>query len=342
MKGISSTVAQLVYSVASELLVDRDLAVFLCGASVEDHSSLRRSLKRSLLANSTGGRRVQIYYPEDLYSQLLFDPKAADLLSLENKLATNADAVVVVGESVGALCELGAFANSEVLRPKLIAVMDEQYKGKRSFIMSGPIKLLARLDRQHVLYHSFRHPKPVDLASQITRTVRKLGPNWELDVSLHNPIVSELFCLFAAYIVNPLSLTDLISMTRDVRVSLPTRRLALSVEHAEGEDKQMPLFTQPFSAEAPGEIPARASVTCLISHGELQQGDGAYSLTSKGEARVEHLLGRSSAYRQLREMLDAGRVTEMNRSLRRCAQREGRVHWKAVRGGASPPCKASH
>lgn len=339
MREVAPTVAQLVYGIARELLVDRDLAVFLCGASVENHESLRRKLKKAMLAGSRGGRRVQIYYPEDLYSQLLFDPKMADLLSLENKLATNADAVVVVTESIGAICELGAFANSDLLRPKLVAVIDEQHRSRRSFIISGPVKLLVGLDKQHVVFHDFQHPEPEDLAAQIIRTVRKIGPNWELDVSLANPIVAELFTLFAAYVVVPLSLRDLISMLQGVRVSGRTRGRARLLERGAGEEDgtplQMPLFAPQASAESVGDVAAKASLTCLISRGELQQNDGAYTLTTKGEKRVEGLVGRSPFYRQLRDALDAGRVAEMNRCFRRCAQRAGRVHWKAVRGGAS-------
>ncbi len=93
-------------------------AVFLVGASPSAASSLRDQVRADL----AGRRRVpefDIYYPEDLFEELLRGGEAgADLLELENQLAENVHAVVILLESPGAIAELGAFANHDRLKDR--------------------------------------------------------------------------------------------------------------------------------------------------------------------------------------------------------------------------------
>ncbi len=307
---VSVKVARGIYDVARELLVERDLAVFLSGGSVKKHDSIRRKLKNGLLSYKYGKERVQVYYPEDLYGPLLLNPRTADLLTLENKLATSVDSVVVVAESYGSICELGAFANaSGDLRNRLIAVIDSQHKRDRSFIMGGPVKLLRELPGTHVVYHGFSQPSVDELVRKVVKAVHRLGRNERLDDSTDNPVVAELYTLIAAYVVTPLSQNDLTHMMNSA--------------------DELGTADAPFNA--------RTGVESLISHGELQKGSaGAYILTSKGEARLRDLLASSSRYKDLLRNIDGYRVNDMNRLLRRCARRPGRVYWNPVRGGVSP------
>jgi hypothetical protein len=59
---------------------------------------------------------------------------------MEADLAKLADLVIVIVESPGTFAELGAFSNSDALRPKLLAIVDSAYSPpQKSFIALGPI-----------------------------------------------------------------------------------------------------------------------------------------------------------------------------------------------------------
>ena len=61
------------------------------------------------------------------------------MLTFEEFLAEVSDVIVLFVESPGSFCELGAFSYAEKLfSDKLIIVIDEKYKGDKSFIITGP------------------------------------------------------------------------------------------------------------------------------------------------------------------------------------------------------------
>lgn len=128
--------------------------IFLCGANPGTNRGVRDRLGALLGAES--GRyfydRNLVYYPEALFDGLMSGPKRYDLLTLENLLAAAVDAVVLLVESPGAIAELGAFANHESLRQKLVVIQDEKYRRARSFIGHGPIRLLQDLGVGIVLF----------------------------------------------------------------------------------------------------------------------------------------------------------------------------------------------
>ena len=93
-----------------------------------------------------------LIYPEDIFDELLYSSNSTDLLSLENLLADSVDAVVVIPESAGSFAELGAFANNEKLRSKMICVVDIKYKRDKSFINQGPIKLVRSVNKDAIVY----------------------------------------------------------------------------------------------------------------------------------------------------------------------------------------------
>lgn len=75
-----------------------------------------------------------------------------DLLTFEEFLAEVSDAIILFVESPGTYCELGAFAYADALfSDKLIIVMDEKYRGGKSFLADGPVSK-ARKDGSNVVY----------------------------------------------------------------------------------------------------------------------------------------------------------------------------------------------
>lgn len=127
-------------------------SIFLCGKDINDRTSIRFRIAESLTKGFWYSGAFDIIYPEDVFEELLYSSKSTDLLSLENLLADSVDVVVVILESSGSFAELGAFANNEKLRTKMVCVINPKYKKDKSFINQGPIKLLRSANRDAIVY----------------------------------------------------------------------------------------------------------------------------------------------------------------------------------------------
>jgi hypothetical protein len=82
-----------------------------------------------------------------------------DLLELEEYLADLSDVIILFVESPGSIAELGAFAASDTVRPKILTVINSLHPG-RSFIADGPIRRLRSADAR--LVHSFEWNSEAD------------------------------------------------------------------------------------------------------------------------------------------------------------------------------------
>ena len=117
--------------------------LFLCGGKIETigpFQSARDFFYRHLKGNNSAllGR---IKLAEDISAWLQKDTAFPDLLQLENFLAYLADFTFLFVESPGAIAELGAFAASDALRPRTVAILNNTTLGTdRSFIADGPVK----------------------------------------------------------------------------------------------------------------------------------------------------------------------------------------------------------
>ena len=112
--------------------------VFLCGKNIElqkYEESNRGTIQKWLAAKS---KNIFFVLSEKLWEDD-FDSNI-DLLTFEDFLAEVSDSIILLVESPGSFCELGAFAYTEKLfNDKLIIIIDEKYKNDKSFIMSGPV-----------------------------------------------------------------------------------------------------------------------------------------------------------------------------------------------------------
>lgn len=146
-KGALEKIHDEVYNKVNNRLVE----VFLCGgASSKNHVSVRDSVRNAL----EGVKYIRFMYPEDLFIEMMNTNKNEDLLSLENFLAQNCDVICIICESPGALVELGAFTNNESMFDKVIAVVNDKRQKNKSFIMLGPIKLIEKKNKKHVIFYS--------------------------------------------------------------------------------------------------------------------------------------------------------------------------------------------
>ena len=122
--------------------------IFLCGADISQKNKIRYKVAEGLKKYW----QYDIIYPEDIFDELLYSSQSKDLLSLENLLAESVDAIILIPESPGSFAELGAFANDEKLRTKIVCVLDQQYKKDKSFINQGPVKLIKNANKSGVIF----------------------------------------------------------------------------------------------------------------------------------------------------------------------------------------------
>ena len=201
--------------------------VFVCGkafSSNEDYNNSNRGIIDKYL--TTKSKDVFIVLSERLWEDS-FDSNI-DLLTFEEFLAEVSDAIILFVESPGSFCELGAFAYADKLfGDKLIIVIDEKYKGKKSFIITGPTAK-AKKDGAEIIYAPLSGTgllastdlrKVVDqrlfeFASKSTARNRRT-PNQSDGKLLVNTFIIELLELIK--ILQPISRKDLIEIYKKVK-----------------------------------------------------------------------------------------------------------------------------
>lgn len=201
--------------------------IFLCGADINQKDKIRHQIAQALKSQFW----FDIVFPEDIFDELLYSSKTKDLLSLEGLLAESVDAVVIIPESPGSFAELGAFANDEKLRRKLICVVDKKYQKKKSFINQGPLKLVKKensfglvfIDSKEVTYEV---NKLLTALKKMKKASAKKGDKLSL-------LQIENFLLPSIYLLEPASkitLNNLVAAaTEDEKNSFQTTTTALTI-----------------------------------------------------------------------------------------------------------------
>jgi len=191
---------------------------------------------RYTIAEALKSRRLYWYYfdivyPEDIFDELLFGSRSSDLLSLEGLLADSVDAIVLIPESPGSFAELGAFANDEKLRQKLICIIDKKYKKDKSFINQGPLKLVKQANRNGIIYVDPNNiENEIDKLIVALKKVKKVSSKKSDRISL---LQLDNFLLPSIYLLEPVSKETLVtivsSATDDTINSYQTTTTALTI-----------------------------------------------------------------------------------------------------------------
>ena len=147
----------------------------------------------------------RVFYPEDMFGELIYGHKGYDLLTLENMLAESVDVVALLVHSYGTIAELGAFCNYPSLRDKLIVVNDEQYKREKSFINLGPIRYLKKSSTSTILYLPMNMDSVDLLANSLIRSSKGIFKKSPQNCELTNPIASYYFYLSLVYVFDSIS-----------------------------------------------------------------------------------------------------------------------------------------
>ena len=263
--------------------------VFLVGAARSAPSALRERLREEL-SGKPWIPGFDVYYPEDLFEELLRGGAGGtDLLELENMLAKNVHAIVIVLESAGAIAELGAFANHLELRDRLVVVVDKKYQRARSFVMLGPVAYLRRRAKSKVILHDLKNPNVDKLGSEVRTAVRKVGGEATVETSVRNPLAAQHYLRAAIHVLAPVSKARLLSL----------------IERA----------TACLSEEANWIV--STSLSILLREREISLGGEGYGLTDAGRHRLERMLQLERDGREMIRSLDRARVDVLTWTLRR-------------------------
>lgn len=187
-------------------------SIFLCGADISQKDKVRYKIAEELNSLWPSSYFYDIIYPEDIFDELLFSSKKGDLLSLEGLLADSVDAIVIIPESPGSFAELGAFANDEKLRKKMICLVDVKYKKNKSFINQGPLKLVKKENAHGLIFID-----PNNIKGEITKLISSLKKMKNANQN-ESDVISLLqidnFLLPSIYLLEPIAKDTLIQLVK--------------------------------------------------------------------------------------------------------------------------------
>lgn len=192
-----------------------EISIFLCGGSGKEEEKFRRKVGEKICDTSKlSNYKYSVYYPEDMFIELILGYQKQDLLTLENLLADSANAVVILLQSPGTFTELGAFANYKKLSNKLIVIIDPRFARKRSFINLGPVRFLKTKTKSKVLFIPMDNSNFNKLVEQITNTARDMAKHSLPIRDLTNPIFAYRFYLALIYIFEPIPKDAIFTISR--------------------------------------------------------------------------------------------------------------------------------
>jgi hypothetical protein len=178
-----------------------EYSIFLCGGSSPEEELLRRNIGDSI-RKKISKYRYSVYYPENLFIELILGHHRKDLLSLENLLAESSNATAILLSSPGTFAELGAFTNHKGLKDKLVILIDPKYKNAKSFINLGPVRYLQKKTKSKICYMALDNSSKDKIATAITDSCRSF--NSSINQTLSNPLLSIEFFLGVIYVFDPL------------------------------------------------------------------------------------------------------------------------------------------
>jgi hypothetical protein len=180
-----------------------EISIFLCGGNGSQETRFRRKLGKKI-SEIISKYKYDVYYPEDMFIELILGPERHDLLTLENLLANSVNVVAILLQSPGTFTELGAFANYKKLKDKLIVVIDQKYEHARSFINYGPIRYLKTKTRSRVLFTPMDEDNLNVLVKKVVDSAREIAKHSFPSRDISNPIFAYKFYLALIYVFEPL------------------------------------------------------------------------------------------------------------------------------------------
>lgn len=287
MDNLKLDIARTLYNNIFPYIRNEKKSVFLIGKSTKDPSSLRKKLRDTFEQKKYISVKFEIYYPEEIFSDLLYNGKI-DLLTLENLLAKSVHAVVICLESPGSIAEMGAFVNHNVLNKKLVLLVDSKYRKAKSFIRKGPIRFLEATFPGQVLWYNI-NDNINDIAKRTRSIIYKVSNRTVIQRNLQNPIIVEDYLLMVIYALGAANASELVRFIKEIESMNPDEAATVCV----------------------GALNALFKRRALISR------NNNYILTRQGyNGLIESLPQKNKSF--FIETLDDLRIRYLNKSLRNC------------------------
>ena len=270
-----------------ERIIADKITVFLVGSATSNPKS-----KRNILRNHLIGTKYRtwfdVYYPEDIFEEILRNKRKLDLLTLENLLAESVNCIVIVLESPGSFTELGAFSNHSELSNKLVVLVDQKHKKDRSFINLGPLSFLRKRTESKVLFLDFEDWSETQFRN-VRRSIRNIYKNYTTSLKASNIVDLSYFILTLLYVLGDCNKIGLQSAINTIW---------------EGSNI---FFNENFSS---------GLIICLSSGYIRLAENNRYCLTKVGKNRLKVVISKQNDSREIFNLLDALRVQVLNLTLR--------------------------
>jgi hypothetical protein len=293
-----TNVLESLYKISFKDLPSKSINIFLIGQATKNSSkSLRGILRNELIKKPLNYKMLEIYYPEEIFDELIQGKKKFDLLDLENMLADSVNAVVIILESPGSIAELGAFSNNKRFAKKLLVIVDKKYKRQKSFIILGPIKYLNDTKNGKIIYWDFKSKNIGDLGEEIRRELRSIVNTTKVSDALSNPILLQTYILSVLHIFDSLSKDELIKVLNDSNKFETTATSSLD------EYKEYKLIS--------------STLKILLRNSEITLFNGKYIVSPTGLERFRKSIQFSSNRIKIQMLLDKNRIETLNMQRKR-------------------------
>lgn len=162
--------------------------IFICGEKILDNSKniineeeleIKNNIRYYIMKsfNSciyTGEYEKESHPVQSVISEFLYSPdKEIDILTFEEVLAEISKYIIIVTESPGTYCELGAFALHEKFYDKIIVINEDKPEYKDSFITLGPIKKIEKRNENNVILYN--NKASIKKSLQINEMIKRIA-----------------------------------------------------------------------------------------------------------------------------------------------------------------------
>ena len=224
-----------------------------------------------------------------MFVELVFGHQKQDLLTLENLLASSVSAVTILLHSPGTFTELGAFSNHDLLKEKLVVVIDPKYMKSQSFINTGPIRHLRKETSSQVLFLKMDELNLDQLVKAVAEGSRSISSAHPPSRNLTNPIACYELYLALLYVLDP----------------MPRKAFALVAGMMKPE------------AEKLARISAETVVNGMINKGDALLVSQDVRISDKGVKTLYDAAGSARRLSDLKAFLSGLRISALNGQLRK-------------------------
>ena len=117
-------------------------SVFVCGGPLGEGNAIPPSMREALLRHLPTRHSIansQIILAERA-TEALPGSNFTNLLNLEEYISALVDGVILIVESAGSICDLGAFVKTPEIRSKLVVLVSSLHNNRSSFIKLGALR----------------------------------------------------------------------------------------------------------------------------------------------------------------------------------------------------------